>query len=161
MSVDLSKRADLAKIHIGKKDLGLDDNVYRQIIRDIGKANSGSAKDLSPTGRSRVIRHLKSKGWRPKRAPSKGKPRIVRNNEIMASADQIALIRNIWIRMIQAKVVKTANENSLRAWIQSTTRCYHPECAGYSALEFLPKWVAIKVTEQLKKWAGRHDVKWQ
>ena len=38
-----TRRKDLAKIHIAKKDLVLDDETYRTIVRTIGKAESGSA----------------------------------------------------------------------------------------------------------------------
>src|SRR4030067_225292 len=92
-----SRKNDLAKIHIAKKDLGLDDETYRTIVRNIGKAESGSAADLTPGGRGRVIQHFKSNGWKVRGnhmygpAPQK---RITPSNEILATEAQLRMIRS-------------------------------------------------------------------
>ncbi len=49
-------RRQLARIHCLKKEVGLDDDTYRQMLRNIGGA--ASSKDLTPEGRARVIAHL-------------------------------------------------------------------------------------------------------
>lgn len=153
-----SRNADLAKIHIAKKSLHLDQNTYQQIIRDIGGAESGSSADLCAAGRRRVLDHFREKGWRP----TAGKKRRVagRNNEVMASDGQVKLIRRIWVRMADDGVVKSRDEAGLRSWVRSVTRRYHPHYAGYSAPEFLPGWVAERVIEHAKQWAKRCGVKW-
>lgn len=153
---DPHRKTHLAKIHIAKKDLHLDDATYRQIIREVGGVRSGSSADLDESGRNRVLAHFKAVGWKSKRKP---RPRVTRNNEILASNDQVKLIRHIWIRMAEDGAVKAGDETGLRAWVRSATRRYHPQHAGYSAPEFLPRWVAINVIEQLKKWAARCEVK--
>ncbi len=152
---------DLAKIHIAKKDLGIDDDTYRLIITTIGGAKSGSAKELTPTGRAKVLQHFVSKGWKPKRAtragqaPGKRPPRRVVDHEILASLGQVKMIRSIWIQMANAGVVHDRTEQGLRRWIQAASRAHHPQRAGYSAPEFLPEVVAQKITEHLKAWAKR------
>ncbi|WP_310620907.1 gp16 family protein [Flexibacterium corallicola] len=51
----------LAQIHIAKKDLALDDDNYRAILKRVtGKA---SAKDLSDAQRMRVVNEFKRLGW--------------------------------------------------------------------------------------------------
>ena len=57
------RKDDLAKIHIAKKDLDMDDDTYRAMIRDIGNVKSGSSADLDQEGRVRVLRYFRSKGW--------------------------------------------------------------------------------------------------
>lgn len=47
---------ELAKIHIAKKALGMDDDAYREMLKNIGGASS--SKDLSPLGRAKVLDHL-------------------------------------------------------------------------------------------------------
>lgn len=59
------RRRDLAMIHIGKKQVGLSDPDYRQMISSIGGADSESAGDLDAKGRRAVIDHLKSLGFNP------------------------------------------------------------------------------------------------
>lgn len=156
-----ARRAELAKIHIAKKDLALDDEVYRQVIADIGGATSGSSADLNPLGRARVLNHFISKGWKPrlkKAAGDKTSKRSTQSGDVLASDNIVRLIRSIWIQMADAGVITSREESSLRTWVRSTTRRYHPQHAGYSAPEFLPGWVAQKVVEHLKSWARRCEI---
>jgi phage gp16-like protein len=152
------RRKDLAKIHIAKKDLVLDDETYRTIVRTIGKADSGSATDLSPLGRARVLRHFRFKGWNSRKHDRQPK-RITPAGEILASDGQVRIIRSCWIQMADAGAVKERSEQGLRAWVRSATRRHHAQQTGWSAPEFLPAWVAQKVIENLKAWARRCDIK--
>lgn len=58
-------RADLAKIHIAKKELGLSDEAYRDILH----INFGveSAKDLLPKQVVALLNKFRALGWKPKR----------------------------------------------------------------------------------------------
>ncbi|MEQ9132674.1 MAG: regulatory protein GemA [Salinisphaeraceae bacterium] len=57
------RNAQLAKIHIAVKDLGLDDAAYREMLWTVARVRS--AKDLDPHGRQQVLEHLKARGWHP------------------------------------------------------------------------------------------------
>jgi len=57
-----ARRRDLAKIHIAKKQLGMDDETYRDVLYDV--AGVWSAADLDRRGRSAVIGRLKSLGFK-------------------------------------------------------------------------------------------------
>tara|TARA_B100001939_G_scaffold72990_1_gene61160 strand:- start:11895 stop:12311 length:417 start_codon:yes stop_codon:yes gene_type:complete len=59
----------LAQIHIAKKDLGLDDATYRDVLHQV--AGKESARDLSDRDRRRVIDHFREKGWTPARKNKK------------------------------------------------------------------------------------------
>lgn len=150
------RTVELAKIHIARKDLHLDEDTYRTIIRDVGGAKSGSSSDLTATGRARILAHFQSKGWKPKRT-CRRRPAADKAAG-MATDAQIKMIRGIWIRLANAGVVKARDEAGLRAWVRSATRRHHPARAGYHAVEFLPREVARDVIEQLKQWAHRCDV---
>jgi len=56
----------LAKIHIAKQQLAMDDDSYRAMLRSV--ADVSSAKDLDARGAAQVLRHLERCGFRPKRA---------------------------------------------------------------------------------------------
>lgn len=56
------RNADLARIHIAKKQLGLDDDTYRDMLWSIGRVRS--AGDLDFAGRRRVLEHLRSCGFK-------------------------------------------------------------------------------------------------
>lgn len=62
-SADL-RRAELAKIHIGKKSLGLDDESYRGMLFKI--TNKKSAGDLDAHERVLVLEYLKESGFKPR-----------------------------------------------------------------------------------------------
>lgn len=57
-----TRRADLAKIHLAKKQLGMTDDVYRDMLWTIARVRS--AADLDEHGRRAVIEHLKKCGAR-------------------------------------------------------------------------------------------------
>ena len=64
-------KASLAKIHIAKKELGLTDEAYRDILA----FNFGvvSSKSLSEMRAKELIRMLKAKGWQQKAPTSRAK----------------------------------------------------------------------------------------
>ena len=80
----MSGRADmLAKIHIAKKDLGLDDDIYRAIIARHGDGKT-SSRDLSIAQLDLVVREFTGKGWIPKKDPKK----IGKKPKVQASREQ-------------------------------------------------------------------------
>jgi len=64
----MASRANLAKIHIAKKDLGLDDDVYRDILYVQFKKRS--SRDLSDLQCTRLLQHFESLGWKQSSPPS-------------------------------------------------------------------------------------------
>lgn len=67
------RRAELARIHIGRKTLGLDEDAYRDLLRDT--AGVESAADLDQRGRSRVLDRLRADGAFGRRSPATGPER--------------------------------------------------------------------------------------
>lgn len=59
-----ARKTNLAKIHIAKKNLGLDDATYREALQTVtGKT---SAKDLTLVEMLRVLAHFEKRGFKPK-----------------------------------------------------------------------------------------------
>ena len=58
---DGARKADLARIHIAKKALGLDDSAYREIMFAVARVRSSAELDF--TGRKRLIDHFIRCGW--------------------------------------------------------------------------------------------------
>jgi len=61
-SVKNSRNNDLAKIHIAKKALGLDDDTYREML--INVAGTTSSAQLDKDGRDKILEHLKQRGYK-------------------------------------------------------------------------------------------------
>ncbi|MCU7842175.1 MAG: regulatory protein GemA [Candidatus Thiodiazotropha sp. (ex Troendleina suluensis)] len=143
------RKNDLAKIHIGAKELGMDPHdkdpgsAYRTMLWNV--ANVRSSADLSATGRQAIIDHLKSRGWKPL---SRG-----------GSSRQAGLIYHIWNKLADADVVH--HREGLSSWLQSITRSGHPQGIGWQKPEFMPIKMRSKVIEQLKEWAKREGVRWK
>ena len=55
------RHAELAKIHIAKKQLALDEPTYRAMLWTIGRVES--SKDLDTYGRQALLEHLKARGF--------------------------------------------------------------------------------------------------
>lgn len=65
---DEQRKRELAQIHIAKTQLGMDDGTYRDMLWNIAKVRS--SRDLTTTGRLRILQHLRDKGWK-KKQPAK------------------------------------------------------------------------------------------
>ncbi|OBS10808.1 gp16 family protein [Acidihalobacter prosperus] len=77
--VDRRRNAQLAKIHIARQQLGMDEETYRAMLQRI--AGVTSAKALTPTGIGRVLEHLRSIGFKDKNA-RRPNPHISREAQI-------------------------------------------------------------------------------
>lgn len=84
------RRRDLAKIHVGKKQLALSDEDYRALLWSVARVKS--AGDLDSNGRHRVIEHMVSRGFKPR---AKGRTRPARDRELMVAKIRALLINDI------------------------------------------------------------------
>ncbi|MGE4406444.1 gp16 family protein [Pseudomonas sp.] len=60
-TAEIRRRKQLAAIHAARRDLGLDEDGYRLMLREV--AGVDSAKDLDVGGRRKVLDHLRRVGW--------------------------------------------------------------------------------------------------
>jgi len=67
---DLRKR-ELAQIHIGRAQLGMDEETYRAMLWTIARVKSSA--ELDAWGRGAVLKHYHALGWRSKRRRHPGK----------------------------------------------------------------------------------------
>ncbi len=106
----------LAKIHIAKKELGLDDDTYRAML--FGLTGKRSAKDLTPAESVRVLKHMSASG--AKVTPFIGKPPARRTRK-KGQKIQDPMLRKIWamwLDMHNRGVVRERGEKALMAWIK-------------------------------------------
>jgi phage gp16-like protein len=146
-SYDKFRGPELAKIHIGKKDLGLDDDTYRDILREAGRVESSA--DLDYRGRMAVLERFKELGWRPKcraRAPGTG-DRGKRLSRPLADDPQSKKIRALWLDLHAAGKVRDSSERALASYCKRMT--------GRDALQWLSTGEASRVIEALKQWLER------
>lgn len=138
-TAEQQRRADLAKIHIAKKDLGLSEDVYQDILYQAGGVESSA--DLKPAGRRAVLARFRELGWKPR-----GKGRQTGGRKL-ADDPRSRKIRALWIELHQAGKVKDPSEDALLAFVHRLTR--------RKALQWLTPAQASTVIEALKGWLDR------
>lgn len=105
----------LAKIHIAKKDLGLDDGDYRHFLESV--TGKESAKYLTDREASNVLDEFKRRGWKVKTT----KPRALKfedldNRDGMASPKQLRMIEAMWMT---GKNIREKTPAALRSFLQN------------------------------------------
>lgn len=58
------RKLDLAKIHMAKAQLALDDDVYRDTVRAISNQRTNTAAELDYAERAKLLEHFRRLGWR-------------------------------------------------------------------------------------------------
>jgi phage gp16-like protein len=108
---------DLAKIHVAKKQLGLDDGTYRAMLWTIGRVHS--AADLDFEGRARVLEHLRQSGfvdYGRRSAPAPDKRRLLSKIEAMmyASGRPLRYAEGMAERMYKVRKLDWCSAEQLR-----------------------------------------------
>ena len=136
-----NKKLNLIKlIHVAKTKLGLDDDVYRDILESTtGKTSS---KLLTPAQLEAVLDRLKQLGFEVESNKTG-----VKN---LASDAQSKLIRHLWLQLYHAGQVKNGSEKALAKFIENRVKV--------SALQFLSTESADMVINHLRQWCKRCNI---
>lgn len=126
----------LKVIHVAKRQLGLSDDLYRDILRR--EAGVDSARDLDATGFDRVMMRFRDLGF-----VSTGRKRYYGDRPGMASAAQVKLIRALWREFVGG----ATDDVVLDRWIKRT---FHVD-----SLRFVDSETAHKVVGALKQMTRR------
>jgi len=131
--------AQLAKVHIAKKDLGLDDETYRVIVQRVtGHASSG---ECTSQQLDRLLAEFRRLGWTPRPKGSKPKSKSPRVRKIWA----------LWGQMCRDGLVEAAS----RAEQRTALRTFVKRMTGVADPEWLKTHQASQVIEGLKAWRKR------
>lgn len=140
---DKFRPEELAKIHIARKDLGLSDDLYRDILREAGKVES--AADLDWRGRAAVLARFKELGWKATAGKKAAKPG--KTSRPLADDPQSKMMRGLWIELHQLGAVRDPSEAALAAFAKRHTKV--------DDLSWASGKKASKVIEALKDWRAR------
>lgn len=116
------RQKDLAKIHIAKKELGLPDREYRQIIEGVMALHNikgePSSANLSPEARETLIDTLREMGWTPIR---QGDDPVWKGRYEASSEPGKATQRQLdYIAMMEWELGWMDNPKRLRGFIERT-----------------------------------------
>jgi phage gp16-like protein len=129
------------KIHLALNQLGLTDEVYRDILQLNFKVDS--SKDLNQFQAERLLGIFKAKGW--KASASKKKPTSPQYVD-----GQARKIVAMWIALADAGVIRNRSDRSLQAYVKRQT--------GVDNLKWCDGAQLRMVIEGLKRWASRKHV---
>lgn len=142
-------KADLAKIHIAKKELGLTDDEYRDILRSrFGKTKDSAAK-LTPGQAFSLLNHFQRLGWKPKGQRSLPGWTIPPDG-------QSKKIQALWITLHQAGVIRDGSDSALMAFVKRMTTS--ERTPGRDHLKFCDGQAKMAIIEALKSMARRGGV---
>ncbi|OUS51447.1 hypothetical protein BM607_009320 [Shewanella sp. SACH] len=128
----------LKLVQIGKRDLQLDDDMYRNLLEQITGARS--AKGLSESQLNAVVDAMKLRGFKPK-------------PKAQARAAEVPKIRAIWLTMYDQGFVRSRTEVALNTYVKRMTKAGNGQ--GIDRIEWLKPMQAVVVLEALKKWHYR------
>lgn len=134
----------LAKIHIAKKDLGLEDDDYRTMLSRVVGTNT--AKGLSDNQCLRVLEEFARLGWKPKVV--QGGKRQGQKSTTAASFPSAKKARALWISLWQLGAVRNRSEIALSEFAKRQLKCDHFAWADQGQV--------YKLIEALKAMAGRN-----
>jgi phage gp16-like protein len=143
-----TRAAELAKIHIAKKDLGLIDDDYRAIVTRVSaRCRRGTPVDSSAAmdqrERRALIEEFKRLGWREK-AARKG-PELRELSD--SAAPMVKKIRALWLALRDLGELRDPSEKNLLIFAERIT--------GKKAFAWMTVPELSAVIEALKGWADR------
>jgi len=125
----------IQKIHVAKRELGLDDETYRAVIRMATGNRQESSGTCTEQQLQAVLAHMKSRGFK-----------VRHTSKTPRTADE-KLIRAIWAQLDEIGALADSSEKALNAYVL--------RIGNVSDTRFLTPSKVTEVVETLKKWAVR------
>lgn len=125
---------DIRRIHVAARDLGMDDQQYRDLLAT-NFGGKTSCKDLTPGQVRKLFAIYKAKGWRPAKKSS------------WKRDDQDRKIVALWLQLHKAGIVKDRRDHAIMGFVKRMT--------GVSHLRWCAPWQKSLVIEELKQWLIR------
>ncbi|SDH75097.1 regulatory protein GemA [Roseospirillum parvum] len=134
-----TRKAALACLHLGAKELGLSDEARRDLLERI--TGQRSAKGLTSAQVGAVLDEYRRLGWRPRGGGGRGARRP-------SDRPDVRLIFGLWRGLAEAGAVSSSDlSRACRAWVRRQTGVDDPD------------WLTVEQAqgciEALKLWRGR------
>jgi len=142
MAADLARQRLIRLIHVGRRDLAMDDDTYRAMLRNLELPDS--AAKMTVPQLDRVLERMKRSGFKVR---SKGKSARASSSRPLAQDPESKKIRALWLFLHDLGVVKNPSEAALAGYVK--------RLAGVDAMQWTNAHQAERLIETLKKWAMR------
>ncbi|KEQ19187.1 hypothetical protein GZ78_04115 [Endozoicomonas numazuensis] len=139
----------MARIHIAKHELGMDDAEYRTLLK--AQTQKDSCGKMSLAELFKVEHYLKTvMGWKPKRAKSLSGKRA----SPVSKGRPTDKLRALWIDMYKEGFIKDGSENALENWVKKMSVRLN-DGHGIEKVDWLDTATCSRLIEQLKRWQYR------
>lgn len=144
MATEAERKARLIRlIHVGRRDLHMEEDTYRRILIDL--TGKESAKDCRAYQLERVIDHMKRAGFKV-RTPKKSAAGTTRQ---LAHGGWYSKVRAVWLQLHTWGGIDSPSETALAAYVKRQSGVDDMRWAR------LPEGHDIMILEGIKKWAAR------
>lgn len=147
-----ARRLLVAKIHIARKELNMDDDSYRANLAHFGKGKT-SCTNMTVPELHAVLAAFEKLGFKAKPGDKK-QPAAPKSSKVAAPTDERSVIRAIWAFMHGAGFIRDGSEAALNAWVARQT-AQSGNGTGIASVQWLTGTDAVHVLEALKKWCRR------
>lgn len=132
------RNRDLKLIHIAKKQLGMDEDAYRTIVRTMSNQRTDSSGALNGPERQRLLNHLKSCGFRTSQPIPKN---------IFPDEPQWNKLWSNWQKLADAGKVIDRRGGALASYVRSQTKV--------EAMNWVAPTQLDKLIDQTNQWLAR------
>lgn len=140
---DPVRRQLIGKVHIARKDLGIEEDDYRAILFRL--TQHSSAKDCSTAELVAVVEEFKRKGWKPAQ-PKGRKPADARP----ADHPSAKKARALWISLHHLGAIKNPSDQALEAFACGQLKCERLQWADQGKTDSLIE--ALKAMAEREGW---------
>ena len=140
----------LAKVHLARKELGLDEGTYRAVLSRVTGLESAGSCSEGQLGQ--VLDEFKRLGWKPAPIAARARPKVVVDNKLArgpspakrraADSPMAGKARAMWISLHQLGVVRNPSEQALEAFARRQLKV--------EQLQWADQGQAYKLIEALK-----------
>jgi len=127
----------LAAIHLGKKQLGWSEDVYRDVVAGVCAGRTRSAGELTSAERARLLDIMREQGFKPTRP-------VRKHDAVPTQADKA---RELWGDLVALGCLRAGTDAALQAFVERQT--------GKSRMEWCTPQELNAVIEALKSWLTR------
>lgn len=141
------RRAAVVKVQIARRELGIDDDVYRALLERVTGETSSTACTDAQLGR--VLDEMKAKGWTPKVVGGgrTGATPVSNGRRTTAQSPMAKKARALWISLHRLGVVRDPSEGALESFGRRQL--------GVDRLQWADEGQAYRLIEALKAMAER------
>lgn len=137
----------IAQIHIAKKQLNMDDDTYRKVLKNA--TGTTSCADMGIINLHKALQAFKDLGFKPIK-PRPGKKALSPKSK----GTRVDKMRAIWITMQQRGLISDSSETALLHWVQGQLN--KRAAAPIDSLQWLDSHAECnRLLEQLKQWSKR------